>query len=116
MWELWHQKMAVLALQDHDHAERLLTTNKVRRENYKRRLEALGFEVPPSVGNFMTPALSCPVQTQDLVKHLSYHGIGVRALKGQRLPAHFRLSLSHDHDIEFLFKAIETLMQRQEAA
>lgn len=110
------QKMAVLALQDQTHAKKVLTTNKVRRENYKRRLEALGFEVPPSVCNFLTPALSCPVQTQDLVEHLSHQGIGVRALKGQGLPTHFRFSLSHDHDMEVLFSAIETFMQRQEAA
>lgn len=106
------QKMAITALEDSAHAERVKETNFIRREAFRHKLEKMGFHVPQSQCNFLSPSHSNPKMIESLILHLASCGIAVRSLKGQGFPNHFRFSLSHDDNMTALFDEIERFLKQ----
>jgi len=108
------QKLAISALEDQTHAARVKETNFIRREAFRHRLKKMGFHVPESQCNFLSPALSDPQRIDNLITHLRNCGIAVRSLKSQGFPNHFRFSLSHDDNMKLLFDEIERFLKESE--
>ncbi|WP_338453561.1 Histidinol-phosphate aminotransferase [Candidatus Bealeia paramacronuclearis] len=100
------QRFAIIALQDQEHAIKVRTTNHQRRTHLKNELETLGFDVPESQCNFLSPGLVSQEKIKDLVEFLFHEGISVRSLAGQGFPNRFRFSLSVEENMRTLIDAI----------
>ena len=108
------QELAIIALQDLEHAEKVKSTNDVRRRRLKEELEALGFEAPESQCNFISPRLEASQRIDDLIAFLSHIGICVRSVASQGFPDRFRFSLSTDADMMLLMGALCEFQKSQE--
>ena len=109
------QQLAITALDDATHSERVKETNYIRREAFRHKLEKMGFHVPESQCNFLSPSLADPKIIDGLISYLADCGIAVRSLKGQGFPNHFRFSLSYDDNMKALFDEIEVFLKQSNA-
>ncbi len=85
------QAAAVAALADLDHVERSIAHNHREMVRVTARLDALGLEWIPSVGNFVTVDLGQPVGPLD--QALLREGVICRPVANYGLPTHLRISI-----------------------
>jgi histidinol-phosphate aminotransferase len=97
---------ALAALDDEEHVERTLRTNRSGVEYLTRELQALGIEVWPTDANF----LLARVGTGSYDKLLR-EGVIVRPLSGFGLPEHLRITVGTARENEKLVKALHKIRE-----
>ena len=98
----------IAAIADRAHVERAVEHNNAWLPELSRRLEALGFKVPPSVGNFILIDFS-PVEGADAAAaddFLGERGIILRAMAGYGLPQMLRMTVGDDEANEATIAAL----------
>ena len=98
---------ALAALDDREHLERTLRTNRQGLEYLTRELAALGIESWPSAANFV---LAKP--GPDAYERLLRKGVIVRPLAGFGLPEHVRITVGTAEENERLVKALVEIRKR----
>jgi histidinol-phosphate aminotransferase len=101
------QDAAIAALADHDHIQRSIVHNTTYRQQLARDCQALGYEVIPSVGNFITFAGQEPASQLD--QRLQRMGIICRPLANYGLPHHLRVTVGLQHENERFIAALRSL-------
>ncbi len=90
------QVAGVAALQDQDYVRVSRETNARVLESFAGRLQALGIEVAPSVGNFLLASFPEAATT---IGQLKQRGILVRAMAGYGLPDCLRISIGTEDEM-----------------
>ncbi|WPL17381.1 Histidinol-phosphate aminotransferase 2 [Thiorhodovibrio winogradskyi] len=85
------QAAAVAALEDQDHIARSAELNRVGLAQFSGGLQALGLEIIPSLGNFVTVDLGRPAGPVD--QALLREGVICRPVANYGLPNHLRISI-----------------------
>lgn len=96
------------AIRDRNHVERAVEHNARCLSELPPRIEALGFRVPPSVGNFILIDFS-PVPGADAVRaddFLGERGVIVRRMTSYGLPQMLRMTLGDDEANEAALAAL----------
>ena len=81
------------------------------REWTRRKLTELGFEVLPSLGNFVFARP--PVDAALLQRRLEARGIYVRRLSAERAKGRLRITIGTDADMERLIAAIRAILEEE---
>lgn len=98
----------VAAMGDREHVGRAVSHNDRWLPALTERIEAMGFRVPPSVGNFILVDFS-PIEGADAAQadaFLGERGIVVRAMGGYGLPQMVRMSIGDDEANEAALDAL----------
>jgi len=97
---------ALAALDDQEHVERTLRTNREGAEFLTRELTALGIEVWPSDANFLLARTGAGSYEQ-----LLHEGMIVRPMRGFGLPEHIRITIGTPLENERLVKAVQKIRE-----
>jgi histidinol-phosphate aminotransferase len=97
---------ALAALDDQEHVERTLRTNREGVEYLTRELQALGIEVWPTDSNFL---LAKP--GTESYQSLLREGVIVRPLAGFGLPEHVRITIGTPNENAKLVKALQKIRE-----
>ncbi len=97
---------ALAALDDEEHVERTLRTNREGAEVLSRGLEALGIEVWPTDANFLLARTGA-----ESYEKLLLEGVIVRPLAGFGLPEHVRITIGTAKENEKLLMALRKIRE-----
>jgi histidinol-phosphate aminotransferase len=97
---------ALAALDDEEHVERTLRTNREGAEYLARELEILGIQIWPTDANFLLAKVGAGIY--DL---LLREGVIVRPLAGFGLPEHVRITIGTARENEKLVKALQRIRE-----
>jgi histidinol-phosphate aminotransferase len=97
---------ALAALEDEEHVERTLASNRAGIEFLSRELAALGIEVWPTDANYVLARAG-----QGIYDKLLREGVIVRPLGGFGLPEHVRITVGLPEENERLVKALRRLRE-----
>ena len=103
------QAAGIAAVGDTDFLARSRDHNAVWLPWVTERIEAAGFPVTPSVGNFVLVEFSGG-EGRDVpaaLAHLARYGLIPRATAGNRLPDHLRITIGLEDEMRILVEAIE---------
>ncbi|MDE0058102.1 MAG: histidinol-phosphate transaminase [Defluviicoccus sp.] len=104
------QAAGIAAVQDTDFLARSRDHNAAWLPWISERIAAAGFPVTPSVGNFVL--VEFPAEegrnAAAALAHLARHGLIPRAVAGNRLPNHLRITVGLEDEMRALVEAIET--------
>jgi len=96
---------ALAALQDEDHLERTVALNLQGLNGLRTALEARGYLVIPSVGNFLTFDLGRPATT--IYDALLRKGVIVRPIANYGLPQHLRVTVGTEAENQAFLSALD---------
>lgn len=99
------QRAAVAALSDKEHWQKSVALNTEVIAWFKPELEALGWPVQPSLGNFLLADFGDHAEAMD--EHLRANGIIVRRVAGYGLPTHLRIGIGTHEDMRAVLDAIQ---------
>ena len=103
------QEIAIAALRDQDHIEKVVNTNIEVKTWFENELKQLNIQTRPSVANF-----SFVETTQDraekIAKHLLENGILVRQLDSYNLPHCLRITIGTKAEMEMTINSLEKLI------
>jgi histidinol-phosphate aminotransferase len=97
---------ALAALDDDEHVERTLRTNREGAEYLAREFETLGIQIWPTDANFLLAKIGAGIY--DL---LLREGVIVRPLGGFGLPEHVRITIGTARENEKLVKALQRIRE-----
>ncbi len=106
------QAAAVAALGDKAFVRRTLDLVERERPILASRLEALGFEVPPSAANFVLPRVDPATgrSAADVDAELTRRGVLVRGLRNYGLPDHLRVTVGLPEENRAFLTAMEEIV------
>ena len=103
------QEIAIAALRDQDHIEKVVNTNIEVKKWFENELKQLNIQTRPSVANF-----SFVETTQDraekIAKHLLENGILVRQLDSYNLPHCLRITIGTKTEMEMTINSLKKLI------
>ncbi len=103
------QAAGIAAVQDTDFLARSRDHNAAWLPWISERIAAAGFPVTPSVGNFVLVEFPADEgrNAEAALAHLARHGLIPRAVAGNRLPDHLRITVGLEDEMRALVEAIE---------
>ncbi len=99
------QVAAVAALEDTDHVARSIALNREEREKMAEGLSRRGFDIIPSVCNFVTFDSKRPAR--EVFQALLEQGVIVRPLDGYGMPQHLRVTVGLPEENQRFFEALD---------
>ena len=103
------QAAGIAAVEDTDFLARSRDHNAAWLPWISERIAAAGFPVTPSVGNFVLVEFPAGEgrNAEAALAHLARHGLIPRAVAGNRLPDHLRITVGLEDEMRALVEAIE---------
>ena len=99
------------ALEDREYFIKNCNTVIKNRDNFTKKLKEMGFEVTPSVANFVF-AKSDKISGEDLYKRLKERGILVRHFTKERIKDYNRITIGSEEDMNALATAIKEILEK----
>ena len=103
------QKMAIIALNDQEHLNKIIKDNKNNKIWFEEQLTRLNIKFLPSYGNF-TFIESTKERAIDFENALEENGILIRQLKSYNLPHCLRISIGTLEDMKKTIEVIEKIL------
>lgn len=100
---------ALAALDDAEHLSRTVQLNRVERAFLHQELVQRGFDVIPSVGNFLTFDLGAPAQP--IYDALLRQGVIVRPIGNYDLPNHLRVTIGTESENRSFLTALDRVIK-----
>lgn len=102
------QDGALAALEDEEHVKKSRETNKEQREFLSNELKKLGFEVIPSVANFIM--VKTPKPAKKFTIELMQKGVIVRPLEAFEAPEHVRITIGTEEENMFFLEKLKEIL------
>lgn len=99
---------AIAALEDSDHLQRTITLNNKGLNYLNEALSSRGYDVIPSVGNFLTFDLGRPAQP--IYDALLHRGVIVRPIANYGMPRHLRVTVGTESENLAFITALDQVM------
>ena len=103
------QEMAIAALKDQKHIDRVVNTNIEVKKWFENQLKQLNIQTRPSVANFSFVETTQD-QAENIAKHLLENGILVRQLDSYNLPHCLRITIGTKTEMEKTINSLEKLI------
>jgi len=103
------QEIAIAALKDQDHINRVVNTNFEVKKWFENELKYLNIQTRPSVANFSFVETTQD-QAEKIAKHLLENGILVRQLDSYNLPHCLRITIGTKTEMEMTINSLEKLI------
>ena len=101
---------AEASLRDETHLDNTVTLNRLGLKTVSEALLALGFDIIPSVGTFVSFDLGVP--SGPIYSALLHAGVIVRPIGNYGLPNHLRVSLGTPDENQLFLEALDQVMPR----
>ncbi|SIO29963.1 histidinol-phosphate transaminase [Halodesulfovibrio marinisediminis] len=106
------EQAGIAVLQDTPFIEETLRVTREGRAYLTKELEALDFNVYPSLANFIM--VEAPKDGSYLTEELLKRGLIIRPLvKGYNLPKHLRITIGTDHENQVLISALKEILNAE---
>jgi len=103
------QSMAASAIRDHYWVKKTRDHTIKMRAWTKKNLEALGYEVLPSFGNFLLINFESEQRADEVYQTLGKRGIMIRPVKAYGLPQYLRVSIGTEEQMHEFIDAMQEL-------
>jgi len=103
------QEIAIAALKDQDHIDRVVKANIEVKNWFEKELRLLNIQTKPSVANFSFIETTLD-HADKIAKHLMKDGILVRQLQSYDLPHCLRITIGTKSEMEFTINSLKRLL------
>ncbi len=105
------QELASVAVHDQSWVKKLKNHNTAWINYTRDNIKQLGFEIPPSYGNFVLFHTGSEENAQKIYRYLGEQGIMTRPVTGYGLKAHLRVSIGKGDEMEEFISLLQKVAQ-----